>query len=128
LGSAIGRTIAAVAIAVAIVPGLNWYVQWAPHATHELASINDTFAAVAPPGQRIAGNHAAQYLLDTRNPLVVTGIANNGDFYSDGVRWYLAQVTDGPPPGVPGTSWAARRPVACVQWRGLTRECLYKVP
>jgi 4-amino-4-deoxy-L-arabinose transferase-like glycosyltransferase len=128
IGRALGPSIAAVAIVVAVVPGLNWYRQWAPSATHQLAAIEDTFARVAPPGERIAGNHAAQYLLDTRNPLVVTGIANNGDYYSTGIRWYLAQVTDGPPPGVPVASWAARTSVACVQWRGLTVECLYQVP
>ncbi len=124
----VGPSIAAIAIVVAVVPGLNWYWQWAPTATHELASIEDTFALVAPPGQRIAGNHAAQYLLETRNPLIVTGIANNGDFYSSGVRWYLAQITDGPPPGVPPAAWAARHSVACVQWRGLKVECLYNGP
>ncbi len=128
IGRAAGASLAILAIVVAVVPGLNWYRQWAPAATHELAAIEATFARVAPPGEQIAGNHAAQYLLDTHNPLIVTGIANNGDFYATGVRWYLAQVTDGPPPGVPAASWAARHSVACVQWRGLTEECLYHVP
>lgn len=118
----------AAVVAIAALPGLGWYATWAPNATYTLQQINDEFARVAPEGTRIAGNHAAQFLQGTRDSLIVTGIANNGDWYSTGVRLYLNMDTDGPPPGVPASAWAARHAIACVYWRGPSKECLYRVP
>jgi 4-amino-4-deoxy-L-arabinose transferase-like glycosyltransferase len=117
---------AVLAILLAATPGLFWYARWAHGATYNLVKIEAQLAADAPAGQTIAGNHTALFLLTSSNRLVVTGIANNGDLYAAGVRWYLAP-TDAPAPvGVPTAIWAARKSVSCVEWQGRA-ECLYQV-
>ena len=117
----------AAALAFSAAPGLAWYASWARHATYQLVDIQNQTAASAPAGEMVAGSHTGLFMLTSKSVLVLTGMANAGDMYAKGARWYLAPVDAGPPVGVPATSWAARQSSGCVTWRGVT-ECLYHVP
>jgi hypothetical protein len=118
--------LAALAIAIAVAPGLVWYAGWAPNATYNIVNIESQMKTAAPADQTVAGNHTALYMLTSANRLIVTGIANNGDLYATGVRWYLAQIDAAPPVGVPAAIWAARTSVSCVEVPGW-KECLFHV-
>ena len=119
--------LAAVAIAFSAAPGLASYAAWAPNATYQLVGIQNQMAANAPQDETVAGNHTALFMLTSKSILVVTGIANTGDQYASGNRWYLNPVDAPPPVGVPASAWSARQVLLCVSWRD-TRECLYHVP
>jgi 4-amino-4-deoxy-L-arabinose transferase-like glycosyltransferase len=119
--------LAVVAIGAATAPGLVKYTSWMRAASYELPGIQDRFADLVPEGQRVAGRDVALFLMRSKATTVVTGLANNGDLYGQGVRWYLVERGADPPEGVPASAWEARWEVACGQYGGET-ECLYHVP
>jgi hypothetical protein len=96
-------------------------------ASYELPGIQDRFADLVPEGQRVAGRDVALFLMRSKATTVVTGLANKGDLYGEGVRWYLVEQGADAPEGVPANAWEARREVACGRYGGET-ECLYQVP
>jgi hypothetical protein len=125
----IPQAVAVVLVVFVAAPGLAWYARWIPNRTFEIQTIDSQFAGLDLPADApLAGNNAAQFLFTTQNPLIVTGIANNDDLYTTGVRWYLASTDDPPPRGVPAAAWADRRQTICVKWRQLKLQCLYEVP
>jgi 4-amino-4-deoxy-L-arabinose transferase-like glycosyltransferase len=122
---------AAVAIVIAVTPGLAWYGNWARHATYNLPAIQSQFADAVPRGEIVAGTAGGDpptMMLSSGAKLVVVGLANLGDLYAQGARWYLqpasvATAPSGVPPGV----WAARERVTCATWRDML-TCLYHLP
>jgi hypothetical protein len=116
-----------VAILIAVAPGLRLYARWVGGASYDLVSIQDRFASIVPAGEKVAGRDSSLFLMRSRAVTIIVGLANNGDLYADGVRWYLVLDGDPPPKGVPDSSWAARQTVACADWNG-TPECLFHVP
>jgi hypothetical protein len=124
--------VAILAIAVATTPGLAWYGNWARHASYDLVGIQNQFADAVPPGEMVAGGNSALFLMRSKATTVVVGLANEGDIYAQGARWYLLSVgPSGPtdvavPTGVPAPIWADRELVMCALWRG-GQICLFHV-
>jgi len=119
--------VAVVAILLAVAPGLAWYGNWARKATYETVAIQNQFADAVPPGEIVAGGNVALFLMRSDAKTVIVGLANNGDLYAQGTRWYLQSVDAAAPEGVPDSVWAARERVMCATWRGgLT--CLFHLP
>jgi len=116
--------VAAVAIVLAVAPGLAWYGNWARSARHDLVAIQNQFADAVPPGQMVAGGNSALFLMRSKARTVIVGLANNGDIYAQGARWYLLAVDATAPKGVPDSVWAARELTACASWRG-GEMCLF---
>jgi hypothetical protein len=116
--------VVAAAIVVAVAPGLAWYGNWARHATYDLVAIQNQFADAVPPGEVVAGGDSALFLMRSKAKTVVVGLANKGDLYAQGARWYLLSDKDPYPTDVPDSVWAAREGVMCASWRGGT-VCLY---
>ena len=115
------------AILLAVAPGLAWYGNWARKATYETVAIQNQFADAVPPGEVVAGGNVALFLMRSEAKTVIVGLANNGDLYAQGTRWYLQSVDAAAPEGVPDSVWAARERVMCATWRGgLT--CLFHLP
>jgi 4-amino-4-deoxy-L-arabinose transferase-like glycosyltransferase len=125
--SAVANLIAVAAIIVAAAPGLIWYGGWARNATYDLVAIQNRFADQVPAGESVAGRDAALFLMRSKATTVVVGLANNGNLYETGTRWYLAADGTPAPTGVSGSVWAARVRVTCADWNGET-ECLYHLP
>jgi len=119
--------VAAVAILLAVAPGLAWYGNWARKATYETVAIQNQFADVVPPGEIVAGGNVALFLMRSEAKTVIVGLANNGDLYAQGTRWYLLAVDATAPVGVPDSVWAARERVECATWRG-GQTCLFHLP
>jgi hypothetical protein len=119
--------VAVVAILLAVAPGLAWYGNWARKATYETVAIQNQFADVVPPGEIVAGGNVALFLMRSEAKTVIVGLANNGDLYAQGTRWYLLAVDAAAPTGVPDSVWAARERVACATWRG-GQTCLFHLP
>ncbi len=119
--------VAVVAILLAVAPGLAWYGNWARKATYETVAIQNQFAEVVPPGEIVAGGNVALFLMRSEAKTVIVGLANNGDLYAQGTRWYLLSVDAAAPTGVPDSVWAARERVACATWRG-GQTCLFHLP
>jgi hypothetical protein len=125
--------LAVLAILVAVAPGLVWYGNWARHATYDLVAIQNQFADAVPPGQMVAGGDSALFLMRSKAKTVVVGLANKGDIYAQGARWYLLSVDNANPSdaaiptGVPDAIWSARERVMCAAWRGGT-VCLFHLP
>jgi MFS family permease len=123
----------ALAIVLAAAPGLNWYYDWSRHATYTLPEIQKRFAALVPPGERVAGRESGLFLMRSKAIAVEVQLtqrdteANAGDLYSGGMRWYLQPTVEPAPPGVPASVWARREIVACATWDRLN-ECLIKLP
>jgi 4-amino-4-deoxy-L-arabinose transferase-like glycosyltransferase len=117
--------------AVAVAPGLQWYSSWARHATYTMPAAQASLADAAPDGQRVAGTESAIFLLRSHAITLLTqrvgGVANNGNLYAQGVRYYLVPADDPAPAGVPDVTWAARRPIFCAVYGGVN-ECLYRLP
>jgi hypothetical protein len=125
-----GRAIpllAVAAILVAVAPGLRLYINWSRTATYDLVSIQDRFAAAVPPGERVAGRDVALFLMESQAVATIVGLANNGDLYAQGTRWYLEAPDAAAPTGVPDAIWASRQRVMCADYGGAT-ECLFHVP
>ncbi len=119
--------VVAAAVVVAAAPGLLWYGGWARNATYGLPAIQSQFAAAVPAGQSVAGRDAALFLMLSKAKTVVTGLANNGDLYATGTRWYLQATDAAAPTGVAEAIWSARERVMCADWNSVT-ECLYHLP
>jgi 4-amino-4-deoxy-L-arabinose transferase-like glycosyltransferase len=123
--------IAAAAILVAVTPGLVWYGNWARHATYNLPAIQSQLADVVPRGEIVAGTAGGDpptMMLSSEAKLVVVGLANLGDLYAQGARWYLQPASVATAPvGVPPGVWAARELVKCATWRDMP-TCLYHLP
>jgi 4-amino-4-deoxy-L-arabinose transferase-like glycosyltransferase len=116
--------IAGVAIVIAVAPGLAWYGNWARTAKYEMVGIQNQFADVVPSGQIAAGNLSALFLMRSSATTIIVGLANNGDVYAEGARWYLEPIDATAPLGVPDPVWAARVRVVCASWRG-GQSCLF---
>lgn len=119
--------LATAAVLVAVAPGLGQYARWARNVSYDLVGIQARFESLVPAGERVAGRESALFLMTSRNVTIIVGLANKGDLYATGVRWYLVPVTDPAPNGVPDGAWSARQTVACADWAGAT-ECLFHVP
>jgi hypothetical protein len=119
--------LAAVAVLTAVAPGLRLYGIWGREATYNLVNIQARFATAVPPGERVAGRDAALFLMDSRAVTIIVGLANKGDLYAQGVRWYLVITGDPAPKGVPDSAWADRRELMCGDY-GASTECLVQVP
>jgi hypothetical protein len=117
--------IGAVLIAAA-VPGLAWYGRWAGSATYDLVVIQNQFADAVPAGQVVAGRDVALFLMRSKATTTIVGLANTGDLYAEGVRWYLEPSDAGAPAGVSGTAWSSKERVMCATY-GSTTECLFHV-
>lgn len=131
-GSSLGKRraiplLAALAVLIAVAPGLRLYGSWAGSATYNLVSIQDRFASLVPAGERVAGRDAALFLMKSPAITIIVGLANNGDLYAEGVRMYLVLDGDPVPTGVPAGAWAARQSIACADWNSVS-ECLVRVP
>lgn len=119
--------IAAAAILVAVSPGLLWYGNWARDASHDLVAIQNQFANAVPAGETVAGANSELFLMRSRAKTVIIGLANDGNLYSEGTRWYLLQSDAAAPEGVPDSVWTARERVMCSDWRGGV-FCLFHLP
>jgi 4-amino-4-deoxy-L-arabinose transferase-like glycosyltransferase len=119
--------LATAAILVAVAPGLRLYVNWSRTATYDLVSIQDRFAAAVPPGERVAGRDVALFLMKSQAVTTIVGLANNGDLYAQGTRWYLEAPDAAAPTGVSDATWASRQQIMCAGYGGAT-ECLFHVP
>jgi hypothetical protein len=117
----------AVVTLCATLPGLNLYRGWMSRATYDLVAIQNQFADVTPPGVRVAGPLSALFLMRSRDVTTVTAFINQGDLYSQGMRYYLQDVVSPAPTGVPAAAWAARRTLSCAAWAG-GMQCLFEVP
>ncbi|MFI5258770.1 MAG: ArnT family glycosyltransferase [Candidatus Limnocylindrales bacterium] len=117
--------IAAVIVGAA-VPGLVWYGRWARSATYELVAIQDQFANAVPAGQVVAGRDSALFLMRSNATTTIVGLANTGDLYAQGVRWYLEPADAGAPAGVSEATWASKERIMCAEYGGTT-ECLFHV-
>ena len=122
--------VAVLAIVVAVGPGLAWYGNWARHATYDLVGIQNQFAGAVPAGETVAGGDSALFLMRSHAKTVVVGLANKGDIYAEGARWYLLSVDPAHPDdvadpiGVPAAVWDARERTTCAMWRG-GEVCLF---
>ena len=129
----IGTALAAVAIVVAVAPGLTRYYAWNQHATSELPAIQDRMANLVPEGELVAGRESGLFLMESKATTLEVQLtqqgtaANAGDLYARGVRWYVEPDTSAAPPGVPADVWGRRQSLACGRWGGMT-ECLYRLP
>jgi 4-amino-4-deoxy-L-arabinose transferase-like glycosyltransferase len=122
------RLVAAFAIAIAVAPGLAWYGNWARHATYTEVALQNKYADAVPAGELVVGDSdAALFLMRSHARTVIIGLANMGDLYSEGARWYLLWEPAQRPVGVPEAVWAAAEQVTCSSWRGGTK-CLYHLP
>lgn len=124
---AVAGAVAGMAILLAVAPGLAWYGNWARHATYETVAIQKQFAGAVPPGEIVAGGNVALFLMRSEAKTVIVGLANNGDLYAQGTRWYLLAVDAAAPVGVADSVWAARERVMCATWRG-GQTCLFHLP
>jgi hypothetical protein len=121
---------AVLAIVVAVGPGLAWYGNWARHAGYDLVGIQNQFAGAVPAGDMVAGGDSALFLMRSHAKTVVVGLANKGDIYAEGARWYLLSVDPAHPDdaaiptGVPPAGWDARERTTCAMWRG-GEVCLF---
>lgn len=119
--------VAGAAILVAVFPGLAWYGNWAGHATYDMVAIQNQFADAVPPGGMVAGSaNSALFLMRSKAKTVIVGLANRGDLYAQGARWYIQINSATPPNGVPAPAWAARELIMCATWRG-DDVCLFHV-
>ena len=116
--------VATVAIILAVAPGLAWYGNWARGARYDLVAIQNQFADAVPPGQIVAGGSSALFLMRSKAKTVIVGLANTGDIYAQGARWYLLPVDATAPEGVPDSVWEARERATCANWRG-GEMCLF---
>jgi hypothetical protein len=118
--------LAAVAIVVSIGPGLVLYGGWARNATHVMVTFQDRYSNTVPAGQTVTGSaDVALFFMRTKADTVLHGLANGGDLYAQGVRWYLQTIGSGAPEGVPADVWATRDRVFCTtEWRGY-ETCLF---
>jgi 4-amino-4-deoxy-L-arabinose transferase-like glycosyltransferase len=120
-----------VVTAVAVGPGWLWYSSWARHATYTMPAAQARLADAVPDGQRVAGTESAIFLLRSHAITLLTqrvgGVANTGDLYAQGVRYYLVPADDPAPAGVPDATWAARLSIFCAVYGGVN-ECLYRLP
>ena len=123
----VGPVIAAILIVAAVAPGLNLYRGWMSHAAYDLPAIQNQFADIVPAGTRVAGPDSTLFLMRSKAIATVTKFTNLGNLYSEGVRYYLVDQASAAPTGVPASSWAARRSLACATWAGST-TCLFQVP
>jgi hypothetical protein len=89
-----------------------------------MVGIQNQFADVVPSGQIAAGNLSALFLMRSSATTIIVGLANNGDVYAEGARWYLEPIDATAPLGVPDPVWAARVRVVCASWRG-GQSCLF---
>lgn len=119
--------VAVAAIVIAVAPGLVWYGSWARSARHDLVSIQSQFANVVPADQTVVGSNSALLLMRSKARTVIDGLANNGDLYAEGTRWYLLPSDASAPTGVPASAWANRKRVVCTEWRAAT-VCVFHVP
>jgi 4-amino-4-deoxy-L-arabinose transferase-like glycosyltransferase len=119
------KVVLALALAMSASPGLYMYARWNLRAEHDLVAIQDQFAEAVPPGQTVAGQQSALFLMRSRAITTIVGLANNGDLYSQGTRYYLITPTEIAPRGVPDSVWKAREEIMCADWNG--RICLYRV-
>ncbi len=117
--------------AVAVAPGLLWYSSWARHATYTMPAAEASLADAVPDGQRVAGTESAIFLLRSHAITLLTqrvgGVANDGNLYAQGVRYYLVPAADPPPKGVPDATWTARQRIFCAVYGGVN-QCLYRLP
>ena len=119
--------VAGLAIVLAVAPGLAWYGNWARNATYETVAIQNQFADSVPPREIVAGGNSALFLMRSQAKTVIVGLANKGDLYGPGARWYLLSVDATAPEGVPDSVWTARERVICATWRG-GQTCLFHLP
>jgi hypothetical protein len=130
-GGLVVPLVTALAVVLAVTPGLAWYARFAARATFDLPAIQDDFADLVPAGTVVAGPSSATYLMKSEAITVIfgsaAGPANDGDLYARGVRWYLMPVGAATPNGVPADAWSGRRQVACGTYGGAT-QCLYQLP
>ncbi len=123
--SPLSGVLLALAVIVAVGPGLFSYATWMQGATYDLVAIQSQFAAAAPQGQTVAGPASALFLMRSKATTTVVGLANDGDLYAQGTRLYLLTRDAAKPTGVPPAVWTARREIMCADWRG--HICLYSV-
>jgi hypothetical protein len=64
--------------------------------------------------------------MKSRAVTITVGLANNGNLYAQGVRWYLVASGASAPRGVSNAIWASRQRVLCGTY-GRATECLYHV-
>jgi len=114
------------AVLVTVGPGLAGYAIWARSASYDTIAIQNQFADAVPPGGIVAGRDSALFLMRSKAKTVIVGLANQGNVYAQGARWYLEPSYSPAPNGVPDATWAARDRVTCAAWRGET-VCLYHV-
>jgi hypothetical protein len=121
---------AALAIVIAVGPGLAWYGTWAHRARYDLVAIQNQYAQAVPAGQIVAGDNAALFFMTSKARTFILDQANNGDIYAQGTRYYLMTINPATPDylatpnGVPEAVWAARERVMCSAWRG-SDTCLF---
>ena len=127
MGRVAGPALAAVAILLAAGPGLSWYATWAGQSTGDLTSIQNDFAPLVPAGQTVAGRDSALYLMKSRAVTLITQVANEGDLYARGTRYYLLPADAAAPTGVSAAAWTARERIRCATYGAVT-ECLFHVP
>jgi 4-amino-4-deoxy-L-arabinose transferase-like glycosyltransferase len=117
----------AAAFAIALTPGLAWYGGWAGGATYTAVDAQAKLADAVPHGDTAAGSaDMALFLMRSQARTVIYGLANNGDLYAAGARWYLLDRDAPAPKGVPAEVWSSRTTVACFAWRGGT-VCLFQL-
>lgn len=119
--------LAAVAILIAVAPGLRLYINWSRAATYDAVGIQNRFATAVPAGERVAGRDVGLFLMRSEAVTTIVGLTNNGDLYAEGTRWYLVHPDAAAPTGVPAEAWAARQRFMCAEYGGQT-ECLFHVP
>ena len=111
--------LAALAVAVAVAPGLAWYGNWSRDASYQIVDIQNQLADVVPAGQPVAGTgYVGLLLMRSHTPAIPVGLANQRDLYAEGVRWYLWNPDEPAPIGVPPAGWDSAERVKCVKWRG----------
>jgi len=123
-GRVLPAAVVALAVLVTVAPGLAGYAIWARSASYDTVAIQNQFADAVPPGSIVAGRDSALFLMRSKAETVIVGLANQGDVYAQGARWYLEPSDSPAPNGVPEATWAARDRVTCAGWRGET-VCLY---
>jgi len=119
------------ATAVAVAPGISWYASWAHGATYTMENAETRLASAVPDGQMVAGTESAVFLMKSHAITLLTqpvgGVANNGDLYAAGVRYYMLPAGGPAPRGVSGSIWAARHQIFCAEYGGVT-QCLFHLP
>jgi 4-amino-4-deoxy-L-arabinose transferase-like glycosyltransferase len=127
----LATSVALVAIAALIVPGLVTYGRWMTRATRALEPMQSAVAGILPAGATVWGGFAPLVAMTAPVTTIVPwpeAPANVSPAYrSLPVHWVVSGTHD-PPWIVPNSpAWAARQQRACFAWNA-SQVCLYELP